>query len=247
MVVAEAMANPAFSLVAAVAADSVGEDAGQVAGTSEAGVVLSQIGEGCFGDAEVVVDFSTPEGLTEALPQLGGSALVTGTTGLGPAAADLLLERSALAPVLTAPNFSTGVTLLLDLARRAASALPDYDIEVVEAHHRGKVDAPSGTALALAKAAARGRGVDLEEHAIFGREGRTGPRGIGDIGIHAVRMGDVVGEHQVWLAGRGDRVLLGHTATSRATFAEGALRAARWIRGKPPGSYAMQDVLGLKR
>jgi len=144
-------------------------------------------------------------------------------------------------------QFWSGVTLLLDLARRAASALPDYDIEVVEAHHRGKVDAPSGTALALAKAAARGRGLDLEEHAIFGRRGRTGPRGTGDIGIHAVRMGDVVGEHQVWLAGRGDRVLLGHTATSRATFAEGALRAAQWIRGKPPGRYGMQDVLGLNR
>ncbi|MBW1876762.1 MAG: 4-hydroxy-tetrahydrodipicolinate reductase [Deltaproteobacteria bacterium] len=245
LVVAEAMAAHDLDLVAAVATDIPGEDAGRVAGTSDAGVVLAPVAEGCFARAEVVVDFSTPEGLMEALPHLGSGALVTGTTGLGQEETNRLLARSEVAPVLSAPNFSTGVTLLLDLVRRTAEALPDYDVEVVETHHRNKIDAPSGTALALARAAARAHGTDLENRAVFGRAGRTGPRETGDIGVHAVRMGDVVGEHQVWFAGRGDRVLIGHTATSRTTFAEGALRAVRWIRGKPPGRYDMRDVLGL--
>jgi len=247
MVVAETLAAPDLTLVAAIAADHAGEDAGRLAGSNDAGVIVSPVAAGCFADAEVVVDFSTPEGLGGALPHLGDVALVTGTTGLGTEETARLAAHAAVAPVLSAPNFSTGVNLLLDLVRRAAKALPDYDIEVVEAHHRHKVDAPSGTALALARAAAHARGTDLEGRAVFGRSGRTGPRETGAIGVHALRMGDVVGEHQVWLAGRGDRVLLGHVATSRTTFTEGALRAARWIRGRPPGRYDMRDVLGLAR
>lgn len=195
--------------------------------TVVAAVGRGGIGAGCFADAEVVVDFSLPAGLAAALPHLGDAALVTGTTGLDEETLARLADRSARAPVLTTANFSTGVTLLLDLVERAARVLPEYDVEVIETHHRAKVDAPSGTALALARAAAGGRGTDL------------------GIGIHAVRMGDVVGEHQVWLAGAGERVLLGHVATSRDTFAAGALRAARWIRGRPPGRYAMRDALGM--
>jgi len=141
------------------------------------------------------------------------------------------------------------VHVLADLVAVAAQALPDADIEVVELHHRRKVDAPSGTAKLLGEAAARARGRRLDEVARHGREGRTGVRAAPDaeIGVHALRLGDVVGEHEVWLAGEGERLRLGHIATSREAFARGALRAARWVAGRPPGRYTMRDVLGLSR
>lgn len=243
-VVASALRDERFTLVAAVGAHP-GQDAGRAAGEAECGVIVGALGPGCFADAEVVVDFSTPNALDRALTLLGGARLVTGTTGLLPDQVNRLVDRSIEVAVLTAPNFSTGVTLLADLVERAARALPDYDVEIVEAHHRGKVDAPSGTAIALARAAARGHDTDLEGHAIYGREGRTGARPAGAIGLHAVRMGDVVGEHTVWLAGLGERLQLGHVATSRDTFAAGALRAAAWLQDRPPGRYSMRHVLGL--
>jgi 4-hydroxy-tetrahydrodipicolinate reductase len=202
---------------------------------------------GCFADADVVIDFSTPEALVAALPHLGAAALITGTTGVSAADLDRLSIRAEQAPVLAAPNFATGVALLADLVEKAARVVPDYDVEVVESHHRNKADAPSGTALALARAAAHGHGVDLDSVGIYGRKGRTGTRPSGEIGIHALRLGDVVGEHTVWLAGPGERVMLGHVATSRDTFAAGALRAAAWVHGKPPGRYTLRDVLGLER
>lgn len=226
-VVAAAEADPRFTIVARVGAGDVAP--------------------GCFRDAAVVIDFSSPEGLAAALPHLGGAALVTGTTGLAVEAIEGLAERAASAPVLDAPNFATGVALLSDLVERATRALPDYDVEIVESHHRGKADAPSGTALALARAAAQGHGASLDEVAVYGRIGRTGARPRGEIGIHALRLGDVVGDHTVWLGGPGERVLLGHVATSRDTFAAGALRAAAWVHGKPAGRYSMRDVLGLDR
>jgi len=189
--------------------------------------------------ADVVIDFSSPAALAAALPVVAGVALVTGTTGLDDRTRALRDAHAATAPVLAAANFSVGIALLAELVRRATKALPDADIEIVETHHRLKADAPSGTALALAAAAGPGRPL------VHGREGRTGPRRPGVIGIHAVRGGDVVGEHDVYLLLDGEQVRLGHGATSRAVFAHGALRAARWLQGRPPGVYDLSAVLGL--
>jgi len=147
--------------------------------------------------------------------------------------------------VLTTDNFSLGVHVLADLVARAARALPHYDVEIVEAHHNQKRDAPSGTARFLGEVAAEARGVVLEDVAVHGREGHTGARPSGQIGFHALRGGDVVGEHTVWLAGQGNRLKLGHVATSRDTFALGALKAAVWMAGQAPGQYTMAHVLGL--
>jgi 4-hydroxy-tetrahydrodipicolinate reductase len=201
-------------------------------------------GPGVFDKVDVVVDFSSPDALVEALGLLGdGTALVSGTTGLDPAAIAALDARAAVAPVLWAANFSPGVAVLSDLVRRAAAALGTYDVEIVEAHHGRKRDAPSGTALALAEAAAEARGIELSRHRVDGRSGAPGPRPEGEIGIHAIRAGDTVGEHTVWLAGPGERLELRHVATSRAAFAAGAVRAARWLVGRAAGRYALQDVL----
>ena len=158
-----------------------------------------------------------------------------------------MLERAAeRGAVLQAANFSVGVNLLLALAERAAAVLgDDYDVEIVEAHHRRKADAPSGTALALGESVAAGRGVKLGEVRVDGRSGRPGERARGEIGFHALRGGEIVGEHEVAFIGAKERVTLGHVASDRALFAEGALRAARWIAGKPAGRYTMADVLGL--
>lgn len=208
------------------------------------GLTIRPPGPGCFDGCNVVIDFSMPEALAAALPHLGRLPLVTGTTGLPDAVAAAVQAHAAHAPVLAAANFSTGVTLLVALARRAAAALPDYDVEITETHHRLKQDAPSGTALALAQAVAEGRAVALEAVRRDGRTGRTGVRPAGEIGLHALRGGDVIGDHEVWLLGPGERVLLGHVATSRDTFAAGALRAARWLSGRAPGAYSMADVLG---
>jgi 4-hydroxy-tetrahydrodipicolinate reductase len=180
---------------------------------------------GCFADAEVVIDFSLPDALLEALPFLEGRALVTGTTGLDAARAARVDAHAERGPLLAAPNFSVGVTLLLDLVARAAATFPDAEIEIVETHHRHKKDAPSGTALALGRAAAG-----------------DGQR---PVGVHALRGGDVVGDHTVWLLADGERLALTHLASSRTTFARGAVRAARWIAGRPPGRYSLREVLGL--
>jgi len=201
-------------------------------------------------EADVLVDFSAPELIRRILEMhgdsLGGTAIVVGTTGLTPQDTALLKRAAERAPVLRAANFSVGVNLLLDLAERAAAVLgDDYDVEIVEAHHRRKADAPSGTALALGEAVARGRGVDLASVRVDGRSGRPGERPRGEIGFHSVRGGDVVGEHSVMLIGERERVALVHLAQDRALFAEGALRAAKWIAGKPAGTYTMRDVLGL--
>ena len=200
--------------------------------------------------ADVVVDFSSPEALSHLLEShgdaLAGKALVVGTTGLGDDEARLLEAASARSAVLQAANFSVGVNLLLALAERAAAVLgDDYDVEIVEAHHRRKADAPSGTALALGEAVARGRGVSLSDVRVDGRTGRPGERPRGEVGFHSLRGGDVGGEHRVMLIGERERIELAHLAQDRALFAEGALRAAKWIAGKPAGRYTMADVLGL--
>ena len=248
LVVQAALEQGDVELVAAVTragSASIGTDAGVLAHGRACGVPIAAVGPGCFGTADVIVDFSLPEGLAEALPHVGERALVSGTTGLDAALVDRVREQAGRGPVLLAANFSTGVNVLQHLVAEAAAALPDYDVEIVEIHHRLKQDAPSGTALALGRAAAEARGVALDEVERHGREGRTGVRPAGEIGFHPVRGGDVVGEHTVWHAGAGERVLLGHVASSRLTFATGALRAARWLHGRPPGSYGMAHVLGL--
>ena len=218
-----------------------------VAGSTDAVVVAQvgrgQVGPGCFRDAQVVIDFSLPEALARALPFVGDAALVSGTTGIGEALHASLIAQAKRAPVLRADNFSVGVNALGRLVEQAAASLPDYDIEIVEVHHRNKVDAPSGTAMFLVACAEAGRGASATE-LVYGRRGHTGVRPAGPIGVHALRGGDVVGEHTVWMCGPGDRLQLGHVATSRATFAHGALRAARWLSGRTAGWYTMRQVLG---
>jgi len=227
----------------------MGHDAGAVAGIGPIGVILSpDLAHGIQG-ADVVIDFSTPEA-TVAHARAAGAAkvpAVIGTTGLS--AGQQAEVEKALAGVawVQAPNMSVGVNVLFRLVELAARTLGgDYDVEIVEAHHRHKVDAPSGTALALGAIAAGAKGVDFDANAVYERHGRTGPRKRGTIGLQTLRVGDVVGDHTVVLGAEGERLELTHRAQSRDTFALGALRAARWVVGKPPGRYDMQDVLGLR-
>jgi len=199
--------------------------------------------------ADVVVDFSAPEATTELvrLCAAGRKAMVIGTTGHDDAARACLTEAAATIPIVWSSNFSTGVNTLFWLTRRAAEILgPGYDLEIVEMHHRLKKDAPSGTARTLAEILAAVRQTQLTAVARHGRVGLVGPRPAQEIGLHAVRGGDVVGDHTVILAAPGERLELTHRATSRETFAHGALRAAGWVVSRPPGLYDMQDVLGLK-
>lgn len=200
--------------------------------------------------AAVVIDFSTPT-LLPALARAAADAgipLVTGTTGLDAAAWDALVEAAQRVAVVAAPNMSVGVTALVALAEEAAARLgPGWEAEIVEIHHRGKKDSPSGTALALGHAVARARGADLAEVEAYRGRGITGPRAPGEIGIAAVRGGDVVGEHVVYLFGEGERIELGHRATDRGIFARGAVRAARWALDAPAGLWTMRDVLGMAR
>lgn len=197
------------------------------------------------GALDVAIDFSGPAGLSEALAhcRAGKIALVTGTTGLDQAMLDRLDEAARELPLLRAANFSLGVAVLRRLVREAAAALPDWDLDILEAHHGRKVDAPSGTALALGESAAAGRDIALADVAVYAREGVTGPRQSGSIGFAVVRGGDIVGEHEVWLMGRGERVELNHRATDRSIFARGAIEAAHWLAGRAPGSYDLDAML----
>jgi len=198
--------------------------------------------------ADVLIDFSTPAALPANLEACvaAGKPVVIGTTGLEPAhhaAIDAAARRIA---ILQTGNTSLGVNLLASLVRAAAARLgEDWDIEIVEMHHRHKVDAPSGTALLLGAAAAEGRGIDLATHSARGRDGITGPRRTGDIGFASLRGGTVAGDHMVVFAGDGERIELNHRAESRAIFARGAVKAAQWLTGKAPGRYGMADLLGL--
>lgn len=199
--------------------------------------------------ADVLIDFSAPPFLRELLHTYGqsleGRALVVGTTGLGEVEDDLLDRRSASGPVITAANFSVGLNVLLSLVRQSSTALEGYDVEIVEAHHRMKEDAPSGTALALGSAVAEGRGVELAAVRQDGRSGRPGRRPEGEIGFHALRGGGVVGDHQVHFLGEMERIQISHATTDRSIFAAGSLRAARWAAGRAAGRYSMRDVLGI--
>lgn len=201
--------------------------------------------------ADVVIDFTTPAAsaaLAERLAEIGGKALVSGSTGWGEAELARLAKAAERMPIVRAGNFSLGVNMLMGLVRQAAAALGarDYDIEVVEAHHKRKVDAPSGTALMLGEAAAEGRAVKLADVAQRARDGITGARRAGDIGFAVLRGGGIVGEHAVVFAAEDEILTFSHSARDRSLFARGAVEAARWVAGKPPGEYDMQDVLGMK-
>lgn len=197
---------------------------------------------------DVLVDFSSPAGAVAAAEQAraSGRPLVTGTTGLDGDQKQSLESASKVVPVVAAPNFSVGITVLVDLVDRAARAVgPDADVEILEAHHRHKADAPSGTALRLGEAVAAQRGEPLERLACYDRRSEKGARAPDSIGFASLRGGDIVGEHQVIFALDGERIELGHRASDRGIFARGALRAVRWVGGRPPGLYGMKDVLGL--
>lgn len=211
-------------------------------------VVISDSLESALGQADVYIDFTTPMATEQAAHAAieHKTAAVVGTTGLDKGTQIALDHLAEVAPVLVAANFSPGVALLLHLAKTASAALgPDYDLEVVELHHRNKVDAPSGTALALGRALAEGRGIDFETARSSARDGQVGPRKEGEIGMFAVRGGDIVGEHTALLIGDEERIEISHKAQKRSVFAAGALRAAEWIVKQPPGRYTMSDLLGF--
>lgn len=242
---------PNLKLVAAVEQPGhpmVGLDSGTVAGMPPNGVPVTDDPDAAVAAADVVIDFT----FHAAVPSVAAcvrrhrKAYVLGTTGLTPDELASVETAAQVVPVLMAPNMSLGVNLLLNLVKQAAAILDaSYDIEIVEMHHRHKKDAPSGTALALAKAAAAGRGVDFDSVACYGREGITGERTPGTIAVHAVRGGDVVGDHVVMFAADGERVELVHKATGRGGLASGALRAAEWLVTQRPGFHALRDMLGL--
>ncbi len=227
---------------------AIGSDLGVLAGGEAIGITVGDDPVELFARVDAVVDFTTPEATRRHADLAAQAALiyVVGTTGLG-ADQQAAIERSALhATVIQAANMSLGVNLLQLVTEQVARALdPDFDIEILEMHHRHKVDAPSGTALMLGQAAARGRGVDLDGVACRARDGQVGARPRGEIGFATLRGGDVAGEHSVIFAAAGEQVVLTHKAGSRAIFAKGAIRAALWGRGKPAGLYSMRDVLGL--
>lgn len=238
------VAEAGGELVCAVGASDVGRDAGELAGIGALGVVVTDRLE-ALGDsrAEVVIDFSLPHvfGPMSEVAAAAKIAIVSGTTGLGEAETRALEAASRAVATLWEPNMSVGVQVLATLVRDAVRQLGDgFDIEVVEVHHGQKIDAPSGTAIRLAEAAMEAReGAQL----VHGREGKPGARPRGEIGMHAVRGGDVIGDHTVMLLGQGERIELTHKASNRDLFARGAVRAALWLAGKAPGRYRLSDVL----
>jgi 4-hydroxy-tetrahydrodipicolinate reductase len=247
-VIAETPGCAVAGAIEAKGSPHVGRDAGEVAGLAPLGIAITDDPLPVFAHIDGVLDFTAPAS-TVAFAGLSAQARIVhviGTTGLS-AADEAKIEAAARhATIVKAGNMSQGVNLLAALAARVAEALgPEFDIEILEMHHRHKRDAPSGTSLLLGRAMAGARGVSLDERGIRTRDGDVGPRREGDIGFAALRGGDVVGEHRVIFAGPGERIELAHVATDRGIFARGAVKAALWARGRTPGLYAMTDVLGL--
>jgi 4-hydroxy-tetrahydrodipicolinate reductase len=227
---------------------TLGRDLGTLAGLEPLGLKVSADAKALFEAADAVLDFTAPAASLSyaSLAAECKTALVIGTTGIDDSGAAKIRKAASKTAIVWAANMSVGVNLLAALVEQAAAKLDGrYDIEIVEMHHRHKVDAPSGTALALGRAAAKGRGVALDKVSARGRDGHTGPRRAGDIGFASLRGGDVVGDHTVVFAGDGERIELTHRAGSRDLFAQGAVRAALWAAKKPPGLYSMRDVLGI--
>ena len=226
----------------------LGQDASAFLGRP-CGVAITDDLRGGLSGAQVLIDFTRPEGTMAHLAvcrELGVAAVI-GTTGFSDAQKAAIAEQARALPIVMAPNMSVGVNVMLTLLDMAARSLAQgYDIEIIEAHHRHKVDAPSGTALAMGETVARALGRDLKACAVYGREGVTGERDPSTIGFATVRGGDIVGDHTVMFAGSGERLEITHRSSSRANYAAGSLRAARFLAGRPPGLYGMDDVLGLK-
>lgn len=247
-VIAESEGTALVGAVERSGSPELGKDAGTLAGLAETGVALTDDPVPLFAKADGVLDFTAPPA-TVAFSALAAQARIVhviGTTGLAPDDDEKLAAAARHAIIIRSGNMSLGVNLLALLVRKAAEALDaDFDVEILEMHHRHKVDAPSGTALLLGRAAAEGRGLDLAEHSVRTRDGHTGARRRGDIGFATLRGGSVVGEHSVLFSGEGETVELAHRASDRAIFARGAVKAALWGRGRKPGLYSMADVLGL--
>ncbi len=245
-------ATTAVELGAAIEASGatlIGADAGEVAGVGKLGVMITDKVDAVSEDFDVLIDFTVPQATMSHVAECRahGKAIVIGTTGLSDGEKQTIREMSDSMAVVFAPNMSAGVNLtfkLLELAARAVGE--DADIEIIEAHHREKKDAPSGTSLRMGEIIAAELGRDLKECAVYGRQGITGPRDKDTIGFETIRAGDIVGEHTVMFALNGERIEISHKATSRKTFAAGAVRAAVWIMSKDKGLFDMQDVLGLR-
>jgi len=243
--------SPNLQLVGAVEADQcplLGKDIGIIAGIADIGLLLTADSRKTFQKADALVDFSFPSAsaMHATLAAELKKPMVIGTTGLNGPETEAVRKAAAHIPIVWAPNMSLGVNILCAMVKKTAGALGDYNIEIIETHHRHKKDAPSGTALWLAETAAAARGLKLQDIAAHGREGLVGERPAAQIGIHAVRAGDVVGDHTVIFATEGERLELTHRASSRDCLAMGALRAAEWLSGRKPGLYSMQDVLDIK-
>lgn len=227
---------------------AIGKDVGGILGADPCGVCVTTDKEAAFKTCDVLVDFTTADAVAEhaAMAHQYNKALIVGTTGLGDKEMAAIRAAAMKTPMLQAANMSVGVNLLVSMIEKAAAMLgPEYDIEIMESHHRHKIDAPSGTALALAQSAAKGRGVKLEDALIPARYGQIGARPVGAIGMQVFRGGDVVGDHTVTFAGTGERIEFAHKASDRSLFAKGAVKAALWLKGKPAGLYTMRDVLGV--
>jgi 4-hydroxy-tetrahydrodipicolinate reductase len=227
----------------------VGKDIGLLAGCGECSVLLTDRAEAIIDRGDVIIDFTVPASTLNnaVIASAKKKAMVIGTTGLSSAEIETIKKYSEKIPIVLAPNMSVGVNLLLKVLKDVARVLgDDYDIEIVEAHHRMKKDAPSGTALKMAQVISEAVNRDLNEVVVYARKGIIGERTKKEIGIQTVRAGDIVGDHTVMFGGLGERIEITHKASSRDTFARGALRAAQWISDKKPGLYDMQDVLGLK-
>ncbi len=227
----------------------IGQDAGALAGLGDNGVKLAADAGALMDKADAIMDFTVPAATVAfaALAAKAGKVHIIGTTGLSAADEAKIKDAAKTAVIVKSGNMSLGVNLLAALTKRVAKTLDDsFDVEILEMHHNQKVDAPSGTALLLGRAAAEGRGIDLDSHAVKARDGHTGARKAGDIGFATLRGGSVVGEHSVIFAGPAERLELIHKAEDRMIFARGALHAAQWARAQKPGLYSMMDVLGLK-
>ncbi|APE44810.1 4-hydroxy-tetrahydrodipicolinate reductase [Sulfitobacter alexandrii] len=251
MLIRQVQASDRLRLVGAVERPDhawVGQDVGAAMGGGDIGIRVTDDAKAAISAADAVIDFTAPAATLDfaAHAAAAGAVHVIGTTGMTDAEIAQLAPFAEKTVIVRAGNMSLGVNLLTQLTRRVAAALDaDFDIEIIEAHHNRKVDAPSGTALMLGEAAAAGRGVSLAEVSDRGRDGMTGARRRGDIGFTAIRGGDIVGEHDVMFAADGERIILRHVASDRSVFARGALKAALWGIGRAPGAYDMLDVLGL--
>ena len=227
----------------------VGRDAGLVAGCGALGINISDDLDEVIAGCDVLIDFTAPKVSLKNLEACGlrKKSMVIGSTGFTPEERDLAVELARDIPAVLAPNMSVGVNVCFKILKDIAATLgDDFDVEIVESHHRLKVDAPSGTAVRMGQVVAEALGRDYNKVANFHREGITGARTKEEIGMQTIRGGDIIGEHTVYFIGMGERIELSHRATTREMFSRGAVRAAKWIAGKPPGLYDMQDVLGLK-